>query len=261
MITAIATTVLRLDDSAGLPRRPRTRSTRLRVFGILSAALMLGVLTLARESRAGGLVISAPDITGAPGSSGEFQVLLTNTNPSGGASYNVAGDSFELYLDNANGRVLFTNVAIPGAGSAPYIYSVSTADQLGIPLYTEPNNPFPTNVFTAGDSGYFVKGGYPGYTTVNPGDVYALGLVSYSIAPTASPGGPPIAIDFVGIGTSTSLSDENGNPIAFSTTAGSVTITAVTPEPSSWVLATTAVGIFVLSRVRRRRPIRPGRAA
>lgn len=257
MTTAITTTAFRLDDSAGLSRRPGTRSTWLRVFGVMAAALTLGVLMLPNKCRAGGLVISAPHITAAPGSSGEFLVLLTDTDPAGSNPYNVAGDAFELKLSGGPG-VTFTDVAIPSTGSTPYIYSVSTADQLGLPLYTKPTNPFPTTGFTAGDSGYPVQGGYPGYTTVNPGDVYALGLVSYSIASTASPG-TRVSIEFVDTGTS--LSDNNSNGITFGTNSGLIVITAATPEPSSWILLMTAVGIVVLSQRRRRRTIGPARAA
>jgi hypothetical protein len=256
MTTAIARTALRLDDSAGLPRGPRSRSTRLRPFGVLAAALTLGVLTLPGECRAGGIVLSAPDLTAAPGSSGSFLVLLTDTDPSGSPAYRVMADSFELDLSGAPG-VTFTGVAIPGAGATPYIYAVSTANQLGIPLYTSPTNPFPTTDFTAADSGY-ASGTYPGYTTVNPGDVFALGLVSYSIAPTAPPGAIA-SIGFVAAGTS--LSDDTGAAISFTTTGGSITLVASTPEPSSWMLSMTAIGIVLLSLVWRRRAVSPNRAA
>ncbi len=259
MITAIATTVLHLDDSAGLPRRPRTRSTWLRVFGVMAAALMLSVVTLPRECRAD-LVISAPDITGAPGSSGEFLVLLTDTDPTGSTPYNVAGDTFAMVIGDNSVPIFFTNIAIPSTGSTPYIYSVSTADKLGIPLYTETTNPFPGTNFTAADSGYSVTGGYPGYTTVSPGDVYALGLLSYSINANLSPEGHPIPIHFRSTGTS--LSNSSGGAIRFSTTDGSITITAAAvPEPSSKILVMTTVGILALAQLCRRWVFRAGQAA
>ena len=45
------------------------------------------------------LVIEAPNLTNlAPGSSGSFDVLLVNTNPAGGLSYDVAADSLGLSL-------------------------------------------------------------------------------------------------------------------------------------------------------------------
>lgn len=253
MTTATSTIASRLERRVGLPRRPR--SARLSLFRALAAAVMLGVLTLSGECRAGGLVISAPDITAAPGSSGEFLVLLTNTNPSGGVSYDVAGDSFELRLSGGSG-VTFTDVAIPSTGSTPYIYSASTDVQQGFPLYTESSNPFPTTDFTAGDT--FDLTSSPGYTLVNPGDVYALGLVSYSIDSTATPG-TVVSIGFVDAGMS--LSDQNGDSIGSSTTAGSITVTASTPEPSSWIMAATAIGIFLIIRLRRRLAINLGPAA
>src|SRR5262249_14386276 len=76
----------------------------------LSAALVL----MATLGRAGpcraDLVIKAPDLAVAPGSSGSFDVLLVNTNPSGGASYDVAADSLGLSLAGPL-SVQFTDVS------------------------------------------------------------------------------------------------------------------------------------------------------
>ena len=154
----------------------------------LALAMTLGIIaSLGRpdSSHAAGLVISAPEITTSAGSTGAFLVLLTDTDPTGSTPYNVAGDQFELTLTGPAG-FSFTDVSTDTGGSpynTPYIYSVSTADQLGLSLSIAPTNPFtvPTTDFLAADSGYYQPGGYPGYTSLNPGDVYALALVSYSV--------------------------------------------------------------------------------
>ncbi len=78
----------------------------------LAAALVLAAaLGLEVPCRAAGLVIEAPYVTAPVGSSGSFDLLLVNTNPAGGASYNVAADSFELSLSGPV-AVTFTDVSI-----------------------------------------------------------------------------------------------------------------------------------------------------
>jgi len=86
----------------------------------LAAALVLAA-ALGRDvpCRAAGLVIEAPNVTAPAGSSGSFDLLLVNTNPAGGASYNVAADSFELSLLGPV-AVTFTDVSINTI--VPYIY-------------------------------------------------------------------------------------------------------------------------------------------
>ena len=87
----------------------------------LAAALVLAAaLGLEVPCRAAGLVIEAPYVTAPVGSSGSFDLLLVNTNPAGGASYNVAADSFELSLSGPV-AVTFTDVSI-NTIVAPYIY-------------------------------------------------------------------------------------------------------------------------------------------
>src|SRR5262245_8607334 len=97
------------------------------------ASMAALVLTVSLGStcvcRADGLVLSAPNLTAASGSSGSFDVLLTNTNPAGGASYEVAVDAFQLGLSGPAG-VTFTDVSI-NTLSAPYIYVTSGTTQGG----------------------------------------------------------------------------------------------------------------------------------
>ena len=222
----------------------------------LGVALTLGIIASLGQpesSHAAGLVISAPDITTSAGSTGAFLVLLTDTDPAGSTPYNVAGDQFELTLTGPAG-FSFTDVSTDTGASpynTPYIYSVSTADQLGLPLSISPTNPFtiPTTDFLATDSGYYQLGGYPGYTTLNPGDVYALALVSYSVDATVPMG----SVATIGFNlANTGLSDNLTNSIASLTVSGSITIANV-PEPSALAMGTIAIAIGSLAFGSRRR--------
>ena len=110
--------------------------------------------------RADGLVIEAPNLTVAPGSSGSFDVLLMNTNAAGGASYGVSLDSLELALSGSAG-VAFTDVTINTI--VPYIYTVSATTLPG----SDPLNfgiTFPNTGFTVADS----DGGEPVFPDGQP---------------------------------------------------------------------------------------------
>ncbi|MGZ3387847.1 MAG: hypothetical protein ACXVB5_23500, partial [Isosphaeraceae bacterium] len=63
-----------------------------RVIAVALAAIVGGAVPCS----AGGLVIEAPNLTATPGSSGSFDLLLVNTNLTGGTSYDVSSDQFVL---------------------------------------------------------------------------------------------------------------------------------------------------------------------
>jgi hypothetical protein len=173
---------------------------------------------------AAGLVIEAPNLTAATGSSGSFDVLLVNTNPAGGAGFDVAADSFGLSLMGPL-SITFTDVSINTI--VPYIYVTSgTTVPGGGPLSLDT---FPNTQFTASDSEFAA----PGFRTVNPGDTFGLAHVSFAVSPTA-----PLGTDTINfVSSATSLSDNNGNSIPFSLVSGSI---SVVPEPSALIEAATA---------------------
>jgi hypothetical protein len=182
----------------------------------------------AASCRAAGLVIEAPNLTVAPGSSGSFDVLLVNTNAAGGTSFGVSLDSLELALSGSAG-VAFTNVTINTI--VPYIYPISATTLPG----SNPLNfgiSFPNTGFTVADS----DGGSPFFQTVSPGGGFGLANVSYTVSSTFS-GTDTIAITSLNVGTS--LSDINGNLIPFTAMNGSIS-TAVVPEPGTLALAAIA---------------------
>jgi hypothetical protein len=184
--------------------------------------------------RAAGLVFEAPNLTAAAGSSGSFDVLLVNTNPAGGISYDIAADSFQLSLLGPV-TITFTDVSINTI--TPYIYVTSGTTEGGGPLSLDT---FPNAQFTASDSEFAA----PGFRTVNPGETFGLAYVSYAVSPTSPLGRHTIALE----GPDTSLSDEAGNAIPFTMSDGSINVVAaVIPEPSALTEAATAALIGLAS--------------
>ncbi len=209
-----------------------------RLARLLVVALAMS-LVLAVPCGAAGLVIQAPSLTVAPGSSGSFDVLLIDTDPAGSPSYGVSTDSLALALSGSPG-VLFTDVTINTI--VPYIDTVSATTLPG----SDPLDfgiSFPNTGFTVADA----DGADPFFQTVNPGDTYGLANVSYTVSPSFS-GTATITIASLNIGTS--LSDIDGNPIPFTTMNGSI---ASIPEPSTLIQAATAVLIGLGAVCRRPR--------
>jgi len=214
--------------------RPISRS-RAASARSLRAGLALAALSLATALGTGvpcraGLLIQAPTVTAAPGSSGSFDVLIENTNATGGQSYQLAADVVELSLTGLSG-VSFTGVSIMTV-SASYVYVVSGTTQGGGPFSFDT---FPNTQFDASDSEF----GPVGYRAINPGDVYGLANVTYSVS-----AGAPLATGTLALGPDTSLSDPSFNGIAFTAGSGSFTVSSsAIPEPPSLALA--VIGLAV----------------
>ena len=196
-----------------------------RVIAVALAAIVGGAVSCS----AGGLVIEAPNLTATPGSSGSFDLLLVNTNLTGGTSYDVSSDQFVLSLSGLLG-ITFTGVSIAtDPVAAPYIFVLSgTTQPGGLPLSTDT---FPNTQFTAIDAEF----ASPGFRTVNPGDTFGLAHVSYTES-SLSLGGTTTTITIAPFPDSL-LTDLAGNPISFGITNGSITI----PEPWALTQASTAV--------------------
>ncbi len=202
-------------------------------LGLLVAVALATSFGLAAPCRAGGLVIELPTLTNvAPGSSGSFDVLLRDTDPAGSPGYNVAEDNFELTLTGAAGFT-FTNATINT--SAAYIYVESTDAASGLPLST---STFPNTDFIASD----LENAPPNYyRTLNPGDVFGLANVSYTVASDAS---GTDALTIANVGIATTLTDINGNNIPFTVMNGAISTFAV-PEPSALIQAATGLLIVL----------------
>ncbi len=213
---------------------------RLVLFLVVGLAMSLGPAVPCRAG--GGLVIQLPNLTNvAAGSSGSFDVLLVDTDPVGTPGYNVAEDNFELTLSGTTG-FRFTNATINT--SATYIYVQSTDAGSSLPLSL---NSFPNTDFIATDA----ESAPPNFfRTLNPGDVFGLANVSYTVDPGAS---GTAMLTIANLGVSTTLTDINGNVFPLTAMNGSISTSSV-PEPSTLIQSATAVliGLGLVWRRRRR---------
>jgi len=224
------------DDSVLRARRPHP--TRRSGTGLVLMAVAAGFLWGGTPCQAAGLLISAPAVNAAAGSSGAFDVTITNTNGTNGTSYDVAGDTVELGLTGPSG-VNFTGVSIATADT--YIYAVSATTQGSVFSYST----FPGTVLETFD--FDVSS--VGFREIDPGQTFGLVHVTYSVAAGAAPGTGSLTF-----GPDTSLSDPTGANIAdFTAPAGSFTVSSV-PEPSSLILLAAGVVAVSLCRARKRGP-------
>jgi hypothetical protein len=202
--------------------------------GHLRAMLALVIALGIDASCEAGLVVEAPNITVAPGSSGSFDLLITST----GGTFEVASDTVELSLTGLS-NVSFTNVSINTA--VPYIYGANSATTAGstFTFSTFPGTSFETFDFLL----------TLGAQTINPGDVFGLVDVQYSVAANATPG----ASGSLAFGPDTALADAAGNNVVFTAQNGSITISSTAvPEPSTLsLLAVGCATVLVGSAMRR----------
>ena len=223
----------RVLPSSGLPVRPR----RLTPLGAMAAAVvLLGAIGHPITTRADLVVEVVPANTNVTaGSAGTLELDLLNTSST--QSFNVAGFQFELQVPSNSG-VLFTN-ATTSTAAATYIFAGnSTADSLfGGSLIVSPPPPPATSdlqgLDTVATSGTF--------TTLNPGNSFGLGLISFTVGASAASGTVPVSSIPFDINTApngTLISDNQGGSIPFTTSDGTITIRAgnVVPEPSTFTL-------------------------
>jgi hypothetical protein len=177
--------------------------------------LAIAVLLLSVPAKAD-IVLSLESVTGAPGSTGTFDVLLTNTGPS---SQNIAAFNFELTTADTN--ITFTDVTT-ATTTATYIFPSSF---FGPDITTIAGG----QTVEAGDVDATFNG-----TDVASGATYGIGNVSYSINPGAS-NGEIAEVDFAAF-TDTSLVDSQFNNVGFSSESGTITVqtsSTTVPEPST----------------------------
>jgi hypothetical protein len=201
---------------------------------LLAALVVVAAALGSGASCRADLVITAPNVPVAPGSSGSFDVLITST----GGTFNVASDTVELSLLGLSG-VTFTGVSIDTV--TPYIYGALSATTAGstFTFSTFPGTQFETFDFILST----------GATTIGPGDSFGLVNVQYSVAADAVVGSSG-ALTF---GPDTSLADATGMPVAFTAQNGSITVSAaVIPEPSSVALLAIGCAAVVVGSAKRR---------
>jgi len=240
---AVIRTRKRVHTFSRLPVRP----CRFTALGALATAVvLLGAIGHPVTARADlldvELVPANTNVTVPPGYVGTLELDLLNpaTNTQ---SFNVAGFQFELQVSAGSG-VLFTN-ATTSTTKESYIFANNSFSDTYLfgSLITSTS---PTNDLTALDTV-----ASPGtYTTLNPGDSYGLGLISFTVIANAPSGTVPISIipfDFNTALNGTQISDNTGAPIAFNASNGTIQIQGVItiPEPSSLTIVAVA-GVFSL---------------
>jgi len=193
---------------------------RPRRFPLPAVAIALSAILAGAGPVRAGLVITAPTIDAAAGTSGSFDIVLTNTNAVGGDSFSVASDSIDLALSGLAG-VTFTDATI--ATAIPYLFVLSGTTQGGGPLSLDA---FPNAGFLTSDSEF----ASPGFAKIGPGMSFGIAHVSFTVGPNAQTGDRALVL-----GAGTSLSDVSGAPIAFTTSDGKLSISSV-PEPGAWLL-------------------------
>jgi hypothetical protein len=201
---------------------------------VLSLPIVVAITLATSAPCRAGLVVEAPNVTVAPGSSGEFDVLITST----GGTFNVASDTVELSLLGLSG-VTFTGVSIDTV--TPYIYGALSATTAGstFTFSTFPGAQFETFDFILST----------GATTIGPGATFGLVNVQYSVAADAIPG----ATGALTFGPDTGLADASGNNVSFTAQNGSINVfSAAVPEPSAVVLLTIGCAAVVASSARKR---------
>ncbi len=203
-------------------------------------ALFTAAALAARPAQADLSLGTAPS-SALAGGTGSFDVTLTDV----GGSFDVAGFSFELTVPGGSG-LMFTNADMSTVG--PLIFAGNSFDTFfSVPFSL---STFPTTDVNGSDLAN------SGSTTLSTGSVFDLGNIDYSVAPGTAPG--PVTVSIILANGNTSLSDSNGDPVAFSAVPGEITVDSpgsATPEPGAFAmlagLGVSAAG-FLHRRKRRR---------
>ena len=207
-------------------------------IGNTALAVLAGALLLSSVPAKGdgiGIVLSVESVTGAPGSTGTFDVLLENT---GTVSQNIAGFAFELSTTDTN--ITFTDVTT-STTTKPYILAGDSLFGPDILVSTT------GQVIDSGDVSASGNG-----TDVAPGATYGIGNVGFSIGPGASNG--EIAVIDISTFPNTNLTASDLSNVDFTTESGTITVqtTSTVPEPATALpLAAALLIAAFLARKRR----------
>ncbi len=199
----------------------------LRTMGLKAIVLCaVAVAFSASTARAGMLTFITEPVFASSGSSGSFDVVLTNLDS---VSYNVASFAFYLSIDPASG-VTFTNVDMNTTSTYIFPVSFNTLNSLPLSFDIPPDG----TAFTASDS----EGSIPqSFTLMNPGDSFGVAHVSYTVAANAPAGAAALAFDL-----SVSNVSDNSFPFAnFYPVDAQTNPFVITPEPSTFALTSIAV--------------------
>jgi hypothetical protein len=202
-------------------------TNRFAVFATTAAILCL--LITVQPARAD-LQFSVPSFNVSPGSSGAFDVTLTNT---GLTAVQIGGFSFDLLTTSP--PITFTD-ATTGTSIA-YIFVGNSLFGPDIVLTTGAELVASDNVYTPAS-----------YYSLAGGATVGLGHVTYFVASDAQPG--PFDITFTSLGSGTSLSDSGGGNLPVTVVEGQVQV----PEADALSTLATLLGAAGLILSRKGRP-------
>jgi len=193
------------------------------------AIILLGLT--ATRARAG-VIITLDDVTVAPGGTGTMDIAVTSDS--------VPGDTLSLF------SLTLQITQMPGTTS----FLTFTG---GVDPYDNPNYVFSGESFNVNSGSPFWSLPYTTiytYDSISGGDA-ANPLGAFVIIPSTvgEPNSLLATVQFQALGTSpgdqfqisvvslgTEFDDQNGNPLNYTSTPGTVTITSAVPEPSSLTL-------------------------
>lgn len=205
-------------------------------FASSSVAIFLLLLLLSSPSRAD-LVLTAPNLSATQGSSGSFDLVITDTDPVGSAPLKIAGFGIEFEVSGAG--VQFTDTT---TGTAPpYLYVGNSFDDINGFTMDATVVPYPKSHLIVSD----LANDVPLFQIVNPGDTFGVTHVSFSVDGGATPGLRNLTFDRVNL--ITTFSDPNGVLIPVTSIDGSIAVSAV-PEPTSALLALTVAPLIMWRR-------------
>jgi len=209
---------------------------------VFTIAICVGGLACASERAAGESYSIVPGtLNAAPGDVDDsFEVLLTNNS-----SALLDVDAFSFQVSVSDPDISFIGADFSTTPDAYIFPSVNSFDQVvSAPLYS---NTLPAQVLDGSDLTFDGTD-----VAIGAGGSAALGEVYFDVAADAAPG--PFTISFTGGTAFNNLADEAGDsfdPSTSATAKGTITGTAVIPEPSSFLLL--ATGLLALTAIARRK--------
>ncbi len=205
--------------------RKNRRSLGSFVLALLIAMSILGVTPSHGHAE---IVLMVQDSTAPAGGNGSFDILLTNT----GGTFDLA--AFSLQLSTPAGSGIAFTLTNTNTLTAPYLFGTLQA----LPFSFET---FPNVRFVASDT-YFAS---PGFVTSTSGSDFGLAHIDYTVTTGASTGA--FTVSLLDTGGATSLSDGNGDAIAFATSNGTISVTPQpngVPAPPSLIVILTGFGAY-----------------
>ena len=225
--------------------RPRVGIRRYAFLTALFSVCTLSSLPAARgDLMIADLLISAPAIDSST-ASGTIEVDLTNTSATN--IYTISGFQFEISVP-ADSGIQFTDATTAKSAAHAYIFTGDSFVDQNPPL-TLYSSTVPTTDLYGNDFAVIfdpvTMTDVSTFTTVAPGQSYELAFVSYTVM-SGSGGLVPVTVvpfDSVNDTNGTELIDGSGNVIPNS----------VIPEPSTFFMGGSAIALFGLGILRKRR--------